>query len=258
MAATAAILDAQGGAGRRGGAGMPPLPDPAAVERGQKLFVESCAFCHGRDANGGDGGPDLIRSVLTNHDEKGNLIGPVILNGRPEKGMPKFSMSPAQIFEIVAFLAARNRYVRYRQLYQVSDAVVAGDARAGQAYFNGAGRCSGCHSPTGDLAHIAGKYEPEALIRRFLYPQGRGAAPDPRAQVTVTVTLASGQSFTGALRHLDEFTVSMNDVAGDYHSWQRENVKLAVHDPLAGHVDLLEKYTDDDIHNLLAYLETLK
>lgn len=240
---------------------MPPGPDPAAVERGQKLFTESCSFCHGREANGGDGGPDLIRSVLANHDEKGNLIGPVILNGRPDKGMPKFDMTPAQISDIVAFLAARNRYVRYRQLYQVQDAVVAGDAKAGQAYFTGTGRCSTCHSPTGDLAHIAGKYEPEALIRRFLYPQGRGgrgSAPEPRSQATVTVTLSSGQTFSGPLRHLDEFTVSMNDAAGDYHTWPRENVKVEVHDPLSAHVELLGKYTDDDMHNLLAYLETLK
>jgi mono/diheme cytochrome c family protein len=257
----AASVFAQGAAGRRGGGGggMPPAPDQAAVDRGQKLFSANCSFCHGRDANGG---PDLIRSVLANHDEKGNLIGPVILNGRPDKGMPKFNMTPAQIQDIVAFIAARNRYVRYRQLYQVNDAVVAGDTKAGQAYFIGAGHCSTCHSPTGDLAHIATKFEPEALIRRFLYPQGRGgrggAAPDPRAQSTVTVTLPSGQAFSGPLRHLDEFTVSMNDAAGDYHTWERDKVKVELHDPLAAHADLLGKYSDDDIHNLLAYLETLK
>ena len=116
---------------------IPPAPDQAAVDRGQNLFSQNCSFCHGRDANGGDGGPDLIRSVLVNHDEHGNLISPVVLNGRPGKGMPKFNLTPAQISDIATFLHARNRYVRYRQLYQVKD-VVTGDARSGEAYFNGA------------------------------------------------------------------------------------------------------------------------
>jgi cytochrome c oxidase cbb3-type subunit 3 len=256
--------DTQNGRRRGGGFSVPPAPDQAAVDRGQKLFVESCGFCHGKEANGGDGGPDLIRSVLANHDEKGNLIGPVILNGRTEKGMPKFNMSQAQISDIVAFLQFRNRYVRYRQLYQVKNDVVTGDSKAGEAYFNGAGRCSACHSPTGDLAHIAARFEPESLMRRFLYPAARTfrARSEPaagdRARATVTVTLPSGESISGPLEHLDEFSVSMRDASGDYHTWWREDAKVKVHDPLAAHADLLEQYTDADIHNLLAYLETLK
>jgi cytochrome c oxidase cbb3-type subunit 3 len=268
LLAIAAQLDAQNpatqSARRRGGDGVPPAPDQAAVDRGQKLFVESCGFCHGKEANGGDGGPDLIRSVLANHDENGNLIGPVILNGRTDKGMPKFNMSQAQISDIVAFLRFRNRYVRYRQLYQVKSDVVTGDAKAGEVYFNGAGRCNRCHSPAGDLGHIAARLEPEFLMRRFLYPASREfrargeTAANERARVMVTVTLPSGETASGPLEHLDEFSVSMRDVNADYHTWWREDVKVEVHDPLAAHADLLKQYTDTDIHNLLAYLETLK
>ena len=243
---------------RNANRGIPPAPDQTAVDRGQKLFGQNCSFCHGKEANGGDGGPDLIRSVLVNHDENGNLIAPVVLNGRLEKGMPKFSLTPVQISDIATFLHARNRYVRYRQLYQVKD-VITGDAKAGEIYFNGDGRCNTCHSPAGDLAHVASEYEPEALLRTFLYPGRRGASSSSeRTRETVAVTLKSGQVFSGPLQHLDEFTISMYDASGDYHTWPRDAVKVDVHDPLAAHVALLRVYTDTDMHNMLAYLETLK
>lgn len=242
---------------KRKGNRIPPAPDQAAVDRGQNLFSQNCSFCHGRDANGGDGGPDLIRSVLVNHDEHGNLISPVVLNGRPG-GMPKFNLTPAQISDIATFLHARNRYVRYRQLYQVKD-VVTGDARSGEAYFNGAGRCKTCHSPAGDLAHVASEYEPEALLRTLLYPGRSGAlSSSDRIRKKVTVKLTSGQVFSGPLQHIDEFTVSMYDEAGEYHTWPRDTVQVEIHDPLAVHAKLLQIYTDTEMHNVLAYLETLK
>lgn len=237
---------------------IPPAPDQAAVDRGQQLFSQNCSFCHGKDANGGDGGPDLIRSVLVNHDENGNLIAPVVLNGRPDRGMPKFKLTPAQISDIASFLHARNRYVRYRQLYKVKD-IVTGDAKAGEAYFNGAGRCQTCHSPTGDLAHVAAKYELEALLRKLLYPGPRGAwSSSDHIHKTVTVKLSSGQVVSGPLQHVDEFTVSMYDAAGEYHTWPRDAVQVEIHDPLAVHAKLLQIYTDTEMHNVLAYLETLK
>lgn len=255
-AAFAVSLFAQ--APKRKGNRIPPAPDQAAVDRGQKLFSQNCAFCHGKDANGGDGGPDLIRSVLVNHDENGNLIAPVVLNGRPNEGMPKFKLTPVQISDIATFLHARNRYVRYRQLYRVKD-IVTGDAKAGEAYFNGAGRCKTCHSPAGDLAHVASEYEPEELLRTLLYPGRRGAlSSGDRIRKTVTVKLTSGQVFSGPLQHIGEFTVSMYDEAGEYHTWPRDTVQVEIHDPLAVHAKLLHIYTDTEIHNVLAYLETLK
>jgi hypothetical protein len=170
--------------------------------------------------------------------------------------MPKFSLTPQQISDISAFLHARNRYVRYRQLYHVKEDIVAGDAKAGAAYFSE--KCATCHSPTGDLAHVASKYDPEALMIRLLYPAGRRSAQNPKAAATVDVKLPSGQSFSGPLKHIDEFTVSMYDSAGEYHTWLREGVNVEIHDPLAAHLELLHKYSDEDMHNILAYLVTLK
>jgi len=78
----------------------------ASAERGRKEFVQSCGFCHGADATGARG-PDLMRSPLVAHDVKGDQIGPVIRQGRPDKGMPAMPLSDAHILDIAAFLHAR-------------------------------------------------------------------------------------------------------------------------------------------------------
>jgi len=91
-----AVLFAQVVSAQFGGPGFVaypqrPVTDPAAVERGKGQFSVNCGFCHGPDARGGDGGgPNLMRSDTVLLDEKGEKIGPVIMNGRADKGMPSF------------------------------------------------------------------------------------------------------------------------------------------------------------------------
>ena len=243
--------------------GMAPPEDPAAVERGNRNFVAKCAFCHGSSATGGEGGPDLVRSLLVLHDEKGNKIGPVILEGRPQKGMPKFAMSQPEISDIAAFLRNQAQNKGNRMTYQIQN-VVTGDPKAGEAYFNN--KCKHCHSPAGDLAGVAKKYDAVTLQSRFLYPKtftwpGMPSMGPPPKPTTVNVTLPSGASYSGTLKHVDDFSVSLYDSSGEYHSWLRERnpgIKVEVHDPLAGHIALLQQYSDADMHNILAYLETLK
>ncbi len=136
-----------------------------------------------------------------------------------------------------------------RKGVDVSD-LQTGNVEAGKAYFNGAGGCATCHSPTGDLAGIASKYEGLELEQRMLYPR------DVKSKVTVT--LASGEKVTGTLAYLDEFTVGLRDATGTYRSWRVRDVKYAVDAPVEAHVTLFSKYTDDDIHNLMAYIQTLR
>jgi cytochrome c oxidase cbb3-type subunit III len=248
--------------------------NPEAVERGGKIFAEKCGGCHGATAKGTSRGPDLIRSLLVLDDEKGILISPVIRNGRPDKGMPKLNLTEDQISDVVAWLHVQTYAADHRNTYVFLD-VVTGDPKKGEAYFNGAGGCSGCHSVTGDLKGIGSKYDPHELQGRWLQPRtfgrgGRGGGRSgassgrfsgaPSAAVTVTVTLPSGQTFSGTLDHLDDFNVSMHDAAGDFHSFDRDGAtpKVEIHDPLKAHTDLLRKYTDEDIHNVTAYLVTLK
>jgi mono/diheme cytochrome c family protein len=224
------------------------------------LYAPNCGFCHGDKARGASG-PNLVRSELVLHDEGGELIGAAVSKGRADKGMPPFpTFTQAQLADIAQFLHLQVELVANRGIYKRLN-VVTGDAKAGEAYFNGAGGCAGCHSVTGDLAHIGGKYQPEQLQNRFIWPGaggfGGGGRGTARAQ-KATVALPSGQSITGTLKQMDDFDISIYDASGAYHSWPREGVKVELEDRLAGHRQLLGKYTDADMHNLTAWLVTLK
>jgi cytochrome c oxidase cbb3-type subunit 3 len=224
--------------------------DKAAAERGKGDFSSGCSFCHGSQATGTEQAPNLLRSPLVFQDHNGDTLGPFLKQGRPTLGMPAFpTLSPDQVGDISAFLHSRIQEVRGTRLPET--ALLVGDAKAGQAYFNGAGTCSSCHSPTGDLAHIASKDQPLALTTAFLTP--------PAKPLQVKVALPSGQTVSGRLEYLDEFTVSLADDSGVYHTWPRDRTKsVDVVDPLAAHKAMLPVYTDKDIHDLLAYLVTLK
>ena len=244
-----------GGRGGRGNTreflGLGPPPDAAAAARGEKLYAPNCAFCHGEKARGAEG-PNLVRSTLVLHDEKGELIGPLVAKGVTDKGMPAFpNFAEGQLYDIAQFLHLQVELVANRGLYQRLN-VVTGDAKAGEAYFNGAGGCKGCHSVTGDLAKIGSRFQPEALQTRFVWPAGRGAAQK------VTVTLPSGERVTGTVKQMDDINLSMYDSGGAYRSWARAGIKVELEDRLAGHRQLLEKLTDSDMHNLTAWLVTLK
>lgn len=245
-----------------------PARPAADAGSGESLFSAQCGFCHGRDATGGQSGPDLTDSDLVGQDVNGDKINVVVKNGRPEKGMPPFAgMADSDLKKIVEYLHARKKAVDEnpgrRRKVSVAD-LSSGNVDAGRAYFDGAGGCKSCHSPSGDLAGLASKYRGLALLQRMLYPTpGNAVAPaagekrKPSAS-TATVTFPSGQSVTGALAYRDEFTIAITDSAGYYRSWPTSDVKVSVKDPLQAHAELLGKYTDADIHNLFAYLQTLK
>lgn len=226
---------------------------PDLVQKGGALFRQDCSFCHGRDAGGGESGPDLTRSRLVAQDVDGDKIGPVIRNGRPEKGMPPFDHSDDQIASLVAFIHTQRQNARSRiggrKGVDPSD-LQTGNVEAGKQYFDGAGGCATCHSPTGDLAGIASRYQGLELEEQMLYPK--------HAKSKVTVTLATGQTISGVLDYLDEFTVGLIDSTGSYRSWRTSDVPYKVDAPVSAHVELFGKYTDADIHNLMAYLQTLR
>jgi mono/diheme cytochrome c family protein len=230
----------------------PPAAHTSDVSKGgDALFKQYCAFCHGRDAMGGETGPDLTKSRLVLSDVNGNKISEIVLNGRPDKGMPAFKFSGDELTAITAFIHAQAATAKKggRRGVEVTD-LQTGNVEAGKQYFNGAGGCAKCHSPTGDLAGIAKRYEGLALEERMLYPKN--------AKSTVTVILPSGEKMNGVLAYQDEFTIGLQGADGIYHSWPTKAVKFTVDSPVDAHVDLFPKYTDDDIHNLMAYLQTLR
>lgn len=241
-------------AGPTHGGATGPAASPQAIEAGGSLFQQNCAFCHGRDAGGGETGPDLTRSKLVSADVGGDKIGDVVIHGRVEKGMPAFPFSSEQIGNLAAYIHSQQIKAMSqsgkRKGVDVAD-LQTGNVEAGKAYFNGAGGCASCHSPTGDLAGIASRYEGLQLEERMLYPK------DVKSKVAVT--LPSGATLNGTLEYLDEFTIGMKDAAtGKYHSWRVGDVKYKVDAPVEAHVAQFPRYSDDDIHNLMAYIQTLR
>jgi mono/diheme cytochrome c family protein len=258
---------AAGGRGRIGGAGIGAYParaagDPMAIERGRSIYSTNCAFCHGADTRGGASGPSLLRSAIVLDDKNGELIGPMVQAGRPDRGMPKFPLSSDQIADLSAFLHsfAVNGYDSSRQRPAT---IVVGNASAGEAVFKT--KCSSCHSSTGDLQRLATRIpDPRTLQQTWLMPGstvGRGGGPMPaRARPpTVTVTLPSGQKFEGELERVDDFFVALRTADGGRRAFRTtDGTRVDVKDPLVAHRELLPTYTDPEIHNVTAFLVTLK
>jgi len=253
----------------RGASPASVRPTPAAapqgfsreqIDSGRTRFAAQCGFCHGRDAAGGEGGTDLTRSALVGTDVGGDKIRPLLRSGRPDKGMPAFTLADADVTAIVAFIHDQREQAANatgnRRAVDAAD-LQTGNADAGRRYFDTA--CARCHSATGDLKGVATRYEGLPLLQRMLYPGsgGRGAGPAPKPPA-VRVTLRDGQVVTGALAYRDEFTISITDANGWRRSWPAGQVTFTVDDRLQAHADQLGKYTDGDMHDVLARLQPLK
>jgi mono/diheme cytochrome c family protein len=237
--------------------------DPAAVNRGKNVFAEKCSSCHRPNARGGEGfpGPDLIRSVLVLQDANGRQIADHLQTAHK----PAVALAPGEVSDVGTFLHREITYAAERTNYQMQY-VMTGDAEAGKAYFNGAGGCGTCHSPTGDLKGVGSRYDGprlQALIAFGAVGGGRGrgeTAEAPRTARRATVALPSGETYSGVLVRLTDFDVTIREEDGTPRSWLRSGdvPKVTVADPLQGHIDLLPKYTDAAIRDLTAYLATLK
>jgi cytochrome c oxidase cbb3-type subunit III len=245
-----------------------PPADPERVNSGRGLFSVNCSFCHGATAKGGESGPSLVRSAIVLDDKNGELIEPIVHKGIPGKGMPNFSLSTEQIGDIAAFIHSIPVGEGSLSAPVVVDSLV-GDPKAGAAYFNGAAKCSTCHSITGDLAHIGSKRKPRDLQSAMVAGRRREAGLSSYFALplfippgtTARITLPSGSVYSGTLQFVDEFNVTiMDSVTGNSLTFVRDGATptVQIHDPIQAHLDLLRVYTDDDIHNLTAYLATLK
>jgi cytochrome c oxidase cbb3-type subunit 3 len=247
-----------------------PKADPEVVERGKAIFGVQCVACHGADARGGQlNGPNLLRSQLVLADKNGELIAPVIRDGRPERGMPALPLADADITAVVEFIHSLTAASPGQGAPPRSDVpppdIVVGDAGAGRTYF--AAQCGACHAADGDLAGIATRVDDPKRLQNLWVSGGttggRGARRDgtvPRAAVTATVTLPSGEKAQGRLAFLDAFLIKIAAEDGSLRSFARDGdvPRLEIVDPLARHRELLSLLTDADMRNVTAYLVTLK
>jgi mono/diheme cytochrome c family protein len=245
------------------------IVDADAAERGRAVWAAECIDCHGTTARGTDKGSNLIRSDMMWSDRYGDRLGAFLKQGhKMQSGKASASLTAAQVTDLDHFIHERMyETLRGSPIFHPGD-LLTGNAQDGASYFNGAGKCATCHSPTGDLKGVAAKYDPPTLQGRFLNPRplgsrggrgGRGGAASRSPQVTLTVTPPSGPAVTGTPVSVDDFSVAIRDANGDYHSWKRTSgLKVVKNDPYAAHDQLLTEYSDKNMHDILAYLETLK
>jgi len=246
--------------------------DTAQVERGKAVYGISCTGCHGADLRGGDmGGPNLLRSQVAILDKEGEQIVPIIKGSRQASGMPAIPMSDADATAVAAYvrsvMATIGRQGMPPGVGKEPPSILVGDAKAGQAYFDA--KCAQCHSATGDLKGIATRIADPRMLQNTWVAGGAGgrrggrggaAAPSDRRIVTAVVTPASGPAVEGQLVRIDHFLVTLRLADGTLRSFTRDGdvPKVEVRDPLKPHRDLLAQYTDKDIHDVTAYLVTLK
>jgi len=229
-------------------------------DRGARLYNANCGSCHGYSAKGTPRGDNLIRSMVVIRDEKGSLIGPVLRTRHPKTGPAIAALTEPQIQDIATWLRVQF-YAADHRVHYAYQMTVTGDAKKGEAFFNGAGGCKGCHTPDGDLKGIGGRYALQALQTRWVNPRGARGGNADRKAIRVTVTPVGGKPVTGTLDRIDDFLVTLRDASGEFHSFARDVAappKVEIADPLQAHKDLLRKYSDDDIHNVTAYLVTMK
>lgn len=239
----------------------PPI-DPAIVARGKVLFGINCQGCHGQDLRGGDmGGPNLLRSQVALSDQDGELIVPIIQGARQSQGMPAIGLSIEDSKTVAAYVRSVIATIGVQGKPPGSEkppSIVVGNAAEGEAYFSM--KCKSCHSPTGDLQGIASRFtDPKSLQNLWVAGSIRGATS--KASIAeVTVTPPSGKSVEGQLVRIDDFlvTVKLSDDTSRTFRRNGDIPKVVLRDPLKAHRDLLSVYTDKEMHDVTAYLVTLK
>ena len=176
--------------------------------------------------------------------------------------MPPFDLTDTQLTDLAAFLHSFTLNSRDPARMRPIN-IVTGNAASGQTYF--AKKCGACHSADRDLKGIASRFpDPRTLQQWWLLPGGggRGGAPAGAtiAPTRATITVASGQKYEGRLARIDEFNVSITEADGTTRTFRRngDSPKVDINAPLASHKALLREYSDKDIHDVTAYLVTLK
>jgi cytochrome c oxidase cbb3-type subunit III len=246
-----------------GGPDFPrPTADPAAMARGRQVYGLNCGFCHGASARGGEKGPNLLRSAIVMNDQQGEVIGGFVSVGRPDKGMPRFDLSAQNVADIAAFLHSIDVGEQAATRFNPASVLV-GNRTAGKVYFNGKGHCAACHFTSGDLAGIGSKYDPQHLQDAIFTAGGTGLFGEPSATASPTVVevaMPSGERVKGQLVEIDEFFVVLIDERGSRRTIARrgDTPQVRVNNPLQAHLDMILSWEDRDIHDVTAYLATLK
>ncbi len=229
----------------------PAIGNPAAIAAGTKLFMGSCAGCHGPDGGGGARGPNLVRRSLW-HPLSDDAIFQVIRKGVPGTDMPPTKLGDEQTWNLVAFIHALTG--------PASTNPVPGDAAAGKAVYWGAkAGCSGCHAIRGDggqlgpdLSNIGGS-RPLAVIREAVMEPAKDLAY--LGNEAATVVMKNGKMLEGVARNRSNYSLQLVDKQGALHLIQMNDVKqLTLSESTPMPTDFAKRLSREELRDLLAYL----
>jgi cytochrome c oxidase cbb3-type subunit III len=248
-----------GSSGRGARSPLPPL-DETIADHGKLVYEPHCAECHGSDARGTVRGVDLARAFSIRLDPRGEQLGPYLSGGHKDKSVAPIHLTASQISDIAMYFRTVVAFANTGD-HNVAPNIIVGNPKDGEVYFNGEGKCSTCHSVTGDLKGIGSKYSATMLQNRIVLPRGRGPlgrGDPPEPARTVTIAQPDGKVTNGTLVTISDFLVTYRDGSGVLRSVTRrgEIPKVTIHDTLAAHIENMRRMTTKQMHDLTAYLVT--
>lgn len=184
--------------------------DAAAIESGRKLYLKSCAGCHGPTGEGGRG-PNLITGRQVRRASDKQLFAS-IRNGVPGTDMPPTPVDENGAWQLVAFVRSLSA--------PAFEVPVAGDEANGRNVYHGKGECAKCHMMRGQGGWIAPDLSNVGMTRSL--NQIRLAVTNPSERwvegyQAVTVHLKSGRQLQGVLRDRTNYTLTVLDASGALH-----------------------------------------
>jgi putative heme-binding domain-containing protein len=228
-----------------------PQATPEDRAEGRRMFGTQCSFCHGPKGEGGQGAVLAVPRLPRAPDDLS--LFRVIRDGIPGTKMPANALTPAQIWQVVAFV---------RTLGRVEAAKLIGDPVGGRQIYAGKGGCARCHSVAGHGGGIGPDLSDIGARQNAL--QVRTSLTDPDASVPldflqVRVTTKDGHSITGVRVNEDSFSLQIRDLSNQFHSFWKTDLTNIVREPKRS---LMPSYRDSltgrELDDLVAYLESLQ
>ncbi len=230
----------------------PLANEPNVVETGRGFFHLSCTACHGKEAQGGRG-PDLTRGTFATGDRDSDLFR-VITDGVPGTEMAAYGerLDKDNIWRIIAFIRSTN---------VGGSKPLAGDRAHGEALFWGKSGCGNCHA-VGTRGNFIGPDLTRAGRQRSIaYLRTALLAPDKEilhGYQTVIVVTRDGKTISGIEKALDDFSVQLMDLRGNYYSFDRGDVQSFKRDPHSLMPSYAKTLSPAELDDVLTYLQSLQ
>jgi putative heme-binding domain-containing protein len=228
---------------------------PADLERGEQIYLASCASCHGQEGDqitGVDLGSGRFRRASTDQ-----ALAAIVRAGIPDTAMPPNTLSEADAARVVAYL----RSLPAARLAEGPTLAFGGDADNGRAVYDGKGKCADCHRVEGSGGFLGPDLSSVGLTRRAGELERALIDPDvdmrDGSRVAVVVN-DDGTTVTARLLNHDTYSLQLIETSGRLVSISKDDVRswdIPARSVMPNYRGTL---TDSELSDVLAYLRTLQ